>query len=128
MLTMLSGLCVLALPVAIISTGFAQEVNRRDFVITWSLMSRIPVLAELDAAQAAEVLPLLRAHNLPPHMEVIPAGGLSDAIYFVASGCATARRAPRQTFSTRAVSLAWAPCSRASPAGALSSPPRAAGS
>jgi voltage-gated potassium channel len=86
MLTMLSGLCVLALPVAIISTGFAQEVNRRDFVVTWSLMSRIPVLAELDVAQAAEVLPLLRAHNLPPHVEIIPAGGRSDAMYFVASG------------------------------------------
>ena len=49
MLTMLFGLCILALPVAIISTGFAQEVGRRDFVITWSLMSRIPLLAELDA-------------------------------------------------------------------------------
>jgi voltage-gated potassium channel len=86
MLTMLSGLCVLALPVAIIATGFAQEVNRRDFVVTWSLMSRIPVLAELDVAQAAEVLPLLSAHNLPPHVEIIPAGGRSDAMYFVASG------------------------------------------
>ena len=86
MLTMLSGLCVLALPVAIIASGFAQEVNRHDFVITWSLMSRIPMLAELDAAQVAEVMPLLRAHNLPPHVEVIPDSGLSDAMYFVASG------------------------------------------
>jgi voltage-gated potassium channel len=96
MLTMLAGLCVLALPVAIISSGFAQEVNRRDFVVTWSLMSRIPVLAELDAQQVAEVLPLLRAHNLPPHMEVIPAGGLSDAMYFVASGSVQRKPSPAE--------------------------------
>ena len=32
-IVMVGGLCILALPVAIISTGFAQEVGRRDFVI-----------------------------------------------------------------------------------------------
>ncbi len=47
---MVSGLCILALPVAIIAAGFSQEVNRRDFVVTWSLMSRIPMLASLDTA------------------------------------------------------------------------------
>jgi len=85
---------VLALPVAIISSGFAQEVNRRDFVITWSLMSRIPVLAELDAQQVAEVLPLRRAHNLPPHVAVVPEGGRSDAMYFVASGSVHRKPSP----------------------------------
>lgn len=86
MLTMLFGLCILALPVAIISTGFAQEVGRRDFVVTWSLMSRIPLLAELDAKELAEVMPLLRAHDLPPNVEVIPSGGGGEAMYFVAAG------------------------------------------
>ena len=74
MLTMLFGLCVLALPVAIISTGFAQEVGRHDFVVTWSLMSRIPMLAELDAKEVAKVMPLLRPHDLPPNVEVVPDG------------------------------------------------------
>lgn len=86
MLTMLFGLCILALPVAIISTGFAQEVGRRDFVVNWSLMSRVPLLAELDASQVTELMPLLHANNLPPNMEVIAAGSPGDAMYFVASG------------------------------------------
>jgi voltage-gated potassium channel len=86
MMTMLFGLCVLALPVAIISSGFAQEVGRRDFVVTWSLMSRIPLLAELDAREVAEVMPLLHAHNLPPNVEVIADGGHGKAMYFVAAG------------------------------------------
>ncbi len=83
---MVAGLCILALPVAIISTGFAQEVGRRDFVITWSLMSRIPLLAELDANEVAEIMPLFHAHNLPANMEVIERGSKGAAVYFIASG------------------------------------------
>ena len=85
-LTMIVGLCILALPVAIISTGFAQELQRRDFVVTWSLMSRVPVLAGLDAKEAAEIMPLLQAHNLPPNFEVVKKGEAGDAMYFIASG------------------------------------------
>lgn len=83
---MITGLCILALPVAIISTGFSQEVGRRDFVVTWSLMSRIPMLAELDASHVAEIMPLFHAHNLPPKVEVIERGSRGDAMYFIASG------------------------------------------
>lgn len=92
-LVMVCGLCVLALPVAIISAGFAQEVGRRDFVVTWSLMSRIPMLAELDASQVAEIIPLLHANNLPPHVEVIAQGSPGEAVYFVASGSVRRRGA-----------------------------------
>lgn len=85
-LTMVFGLCILALPVAIISTGFAQEVHRRDFVVNWSLMSRVPALSGLDAKEAAEILPMLHAHILPANTEVARKGTPADAIYFVASG------------------------------------------
>lgn len=85
-LTMVMGLCILALPVAIISTGFAQEVHRRDFVVNWSLMSRVPMLAGLDASEAAEIMPLLHAHNFPPKAELVRKGAAAEAIYFVASG------------------------------------------
>jgi voltage-gated potassium channel len=84
--TMVVGLCVLALPVAIISTGFAQELQRRDFVVTWSLMSKIPLLAQLDAKEAAEIMPLLQAHNFPPRVEVVKKGTPGDGLYFIASG------------------------------------------
>ena len=85
-IVMVAGLCILALPVAIISTGFAQEVGRRDFVVTWSLMSRIPMLAGLDASDVAEIMPLFHAHDFPPKVEVIERGSRGDAIYFIASG------------------------------------------
>jgi voltage-gated potassium channel len=83
---MIAGLCILALPVAIISAGFAQEVNRRDFVVNWSLMSRIPLLADLDANEVNQIMPLLHSHNLPPHMEVLAEGSEGSAMYFIAAG------------------------------------------
>lgn len=85
-LTMVMGLCILALPVAIISTGFAQELQRRDFVVTWSMMSRVPLLSGLEASQVADIMPMLHAHNLPPNVEVVQKGTPGDAMYFVASG------------------------------------------
>lgn len=90
---MVTGLCILALPVAIIATGFSQEVSRRDFVVTWSLMSRIPVFTELDARDVGHLMPLLHAHNFPPNFEVIPEGASADAMYFVASGHVAERTA-----------------------------------
>ena len=94
-LVMVLGLCILALPVAIISTGFAQEASRRDFVVTWSLVSRVPLLAELDARDVARIMPLLQAHNLPPNIEVVPAGSPGTAMYFIAAGKVWARRGRR---------------------------------
>lgn len=92
-IVMVGGLCILALPVAIISAGFAQEVSRRDFVVTWSLMSRIPMLADLDASEVEQVMPLLYAHNLPPKFEVLAEGDEGRAMYFIASG-AVVMKAP----------------------------------
>lgn len=100
-MVMVAGLCILALPVAIISTGFAQEVGRRDFVVTWSLMSRIPLLAELDAGDVERIMPLLHAHNLPPNVEIVSQGTSADAMYFIASGRVRARsRQGEQSYQT----------------------------
>ena len=38
------------------------------------------------AAQVADIIPLLHANNLPPHVEVISEGSKGEAIYFLASG------------------------------------------
>ena len=35
------GFAMIALPVAIISTAFADEVRRRDFVVTWGMLARV---------------------------------------------------------------------------------------
>ncbi|HEX4532919.1 MAG TPA: ion transporter, partial [Rhizomicrobium sp.] len=47
--TMIVGLGIYALPVGIIATGFVQEIHRRDFVITFTMLSRVPLFKDFDA-------------------------------------------------------------------------------
>ena len=61
-------LCVLALPVAIISSGFAQD-GRRDFVVAWSLM--FASRCWRTRCQEVPKVHAVAAHDLPPNVEVI---------------------------------------------------------
>jgi voltage-gated potassium channel len=38
--TILVGIVIMALPIGIIANAFAQQVHRRDFVVTWTMVSR----------------------------------------------------------------------------------------
>jgi voltage-gated potassium channel len=58
-IVMLLGLCTFALPVAILATGFNQESSRHEFVVTWSMVARVPLFSTLEAAEVAEVTKLL---------------------------------------------------------------------
>ena len=80
------GLGLFALPIAIISTGFAQESSRRDFVVTWSLLSRIPLFSQLNGKSIAVLLNYLQAHTYPPNWEVIREGDQGASMFFIASG------------------------------------------
>jgi voltage-gated potassium channel len=85
-LNMIIGLCILALPVAIIASGFSQELSKRDFVVNWSMISRVPFLSALEAKEIAALMPLLQAQTLQPHVEVVAGGAPADAMYIIVSG------------------------------------------
>ena len=54
------GLGMLALPVGIIATSFAEVIHRRDFVVTWGMVSRVPLFRDLDADDVAQIMRLDR--------------------------------------------------------------------
>jgi voltage-gated potassium channel len=83
---MLFGFCMFALPVGIIATAFAREIHQRDFVITWSMVARVPLFAELNAGEIAEVTRLLTAQSVEPGTIVTYAGDPAHSMYFIASG------------------------------------------
>ena len=49
-ITVMLGIFCFALPVAIIGRGFYEEIRRRDFVVTFAMVARVPLFAHLDAA------------------------------------------------------------------------------
>src|SRR5437879_2495286 len=43
--TIFCGLVMVALPVGIIATAFSEMIHRRDFVVTWGMIAKVPLFA-----------------------------------------------------------------------------------
>ncbi len=84
--TMIMGLMMLALPIGIVANAFAEEIHRREFVVTWGMLARVPLFASLDAAEIAEVMRYLRAQTIPADTLVVRKGEEARCMYFVAAG------------------------------------------
>ncbi|HZV22007.1 MAG TPA: cyclic nucleotide-gated ion channel [Hyphomicrobiales bacterium] len=82
----LAGIAVLALPVGVIVTGFTRIVGRREFMVTWGLLARVPLFAGLDAAAIATIMDLLHSHTYDAGEEVVLAGEPAHSMYFIAEG------------------------------------------
>lgn len=85
-ITILFGLMMVALPVGIISTAFANEIHRRDFVVTWGMVARFPLFSGLTAAEIADIIKLLRAQIFEPGDVIIRQGEPGHSMYFIAGG------------------------------------------
>src|SRR5262244_3404443 len=84
--TIFAGLVLMALPVGIIATAFAEQIQRRDFIVTWGMISRVPLFAELDATEISDVMELLRAQVAEPGEVIMRAGDAARSMYFIAAG------------------------------------------
>lgn len=87
-ITAVMGLGLFALPVGIIASAFVTEIHRRDFVVTSSMLSKIPLLAGLDIEVMSELMATLRSHMVAPHVPIVVGGESPTAMYFIVSGLA----------------------------------------
>jgi voltage-gated potassium channel len=84
--TIFMGFIMMALPVGIIATAFAEQVHRRDFIVTWSMIAKVPLFAGLDAGEISDIMQLLRAQVVEPEQVIVRAGEAAHAMYFIAAG------------------------------------------
>src|SRR3569832_794993 len=85
-LTIFTGHLMVALPVVIVATAFANEVHRRDFVVTWGLVARIPLFSELSATQIADVMKILRAQKVNKGAVIARRGEPAHSMYLIVDG------------------------------------------
>jgi voltage-gated potassium channel len=85
-MTILWGLVMIALPVGIIATAFSEQIHRRDFVVTWGMVARVPLFAGLDAAAIADIMRLLRAQTVEAGELIVRRGDNAHSMYFIAGG------------------------------------------
>ena len=84
--TIIGGLAMIALPVAIISTAFADEVKRRDFVVTWGMLAKVPLFSHLSASEIADIMRLLRAQTIESGEVLVRRGDPATSMYFITAG------------------------------------------
>ena len=80
------GFAMIALPVAIVSTAFADEVRRRDFVVTWGMLARVPLFSHLGASEISDIMRLLRAQTIESGEVLVRRGDPASSMYFITSG------------------------------------------
>ncbi|WP_342729167.1 cyclic nucleotide-gated ion channel [Bradyrhizobium sp. B097] len=80
------GFAMIALPVAIVSTAFADEVRRRDFVVTWGMLARVPLFSHLNAADIADIMRLLRSQTIEAGEVLVRRGDAASSMYFITAG------------------------------------------
>ena len=81
-----AGIIFFALPVAIIATGFLAEIRRRDFIVSYGMVARVPLFSRLDAAAISELASMLKARKVPREAVIIRKGDEAESMYFIASG------------------------------------------
>jgi voltage-gated potassium channel len=96
-LTMISGILMIALPVAIIGSSFAEVVRQRSFVITFGMLARIPLFADIGSRALSEILPHLRAMTIEAGTVIVEPEQGDESLYVIADGVveidfATSRR------------------------------------
>ncbi|SME99266.1 voltage-gated potassium channel [Tistlia consotensis] len=84
--TMLLGIAMFAVPAGILATGFAEELKKRDFVVTWHTVARVPLFAGLDAGRIAAVARLLKPRVVPANQVIVRKGDPADAMFFLMEG------------------------------------------
>ncbi len=84
--TMLLGIAMFAVPAGILATGFAEELRKRDFVITWHSVAKVPLFASLDATRIASIARLLKPQIVPAKSVIVRRGDAADAMFFLMEG------------------------------------------
>jgi len=85
-ITIFAGLIMIALPVGIVATAFAEHVHRRDFILTWGMVARVPLFAGLAAGDIADIMRLMRTQTAEPGDLIVRRGEPAHSMYFLAAG------------------------------------------
>jgi voltage-gated potassium channel len=85
-ITMFVGLIMIALPVGIVANAFAEQIHRRDFVITWGMVARVPLFSGLTANEIADIMRLLRSRQVEAGAMIVRRGEPGHSMYFIAGG------------------------------------------
>ena len=85
-LTMLLGIGMFALPAAILGSAYYEEMQKRNFLVTFEAILEVPLFEELPIKALSKINEKLDAVLLPPNEAVFAKGEEADSMYIIESG------------------------------------------
>ena len=82
----LLGIGAIALPTGIVASAFVEESKRRDFTVTWTLLTEVPFFQQLMAPRIADLVRVLRPRFAAPNEIIVRKGEEGDSMFIIASG------------------------------------------
>ena len=83
---MILGIGMFALPAGILANGYATEIQKRTFVVTWKMVAGVPLFASLDALRISEITHLLELKIVPAHYAIVRKDEPADSMFFISRG------------------------------------------
>lgn len=83
---MITGIGMYAIPIGIIASGFSSEIHRREFVVSWGMVSRVPLFSQLNPANVGRISSLLRSRVIPSGTVIARKGEEAHDMFFITSG------------------------------------------
>lgn len=80
------GMGMFALPAGIVASGFAEEMKRRNFIVTWTLVARVPFFANLPATRIADIAARLESRTVTRGESILVRDDPADSMYFLVEG------------------------------------------
>jgi voltage-gated potassium channel len=80
------GLCMFALPAGILASAFAQEMKKRDFVISWTMVAKVPLFSGLNASIIADIAGIFAPKVAMPGERLVRKGDPADAMFLIVAG------------------------------------------
>jgi len=85
-LTMLLGIGMFALPAAILGSAYYEEMQKRNFLVTFEAILEVPLFEEMPIKALSKINEKLDAVLLPPNEAVFEKGEEADSMYIIESG------------------------------------------
>ena len=85
-LTMLLGIGMFALPAAILGSAYYEEMQKRNFLVTFEAILEVPLFEEMPIKALSKINDKLDAVLLPPNEAVFEKGEEADSMYIIESG------------------------------------------
>jgi len=83
---MLIGIGMLAMPAGILSNGFAKEMERREQLRAWLIISHLELFAGLESGCIADIANCLKTQIVPARSAVVKKNAIADSMFFIVDG------------------------------------------